>query len=219
MIRKLPKKPVKGAVITFRLTPKYKFALELMARRQHRSVTGVVEWAIDQALLADGIARPPAIPEVICLENGAKVDALKFHLSLLDKLWSPSESTRLVNFAKYAPELLSFEEKLIWEKIQDEPFFYMNDELDNVLIKAAWDLLEEYGEGEEFDQEAFTILVEQRLEERKLRARTSKSVIALLFEDDEDEEEEIATKDHKPVKKGPINKPSRTISKPSRTKQ
>lgn len=208
MIRKSTPKDKKGAVITFRLTPKYRFALELMARRQHRSVTGVVEWAIDQALQIDGIGHPPSKPEVLCLDNGAKVDIEKFTLSLLDRLWSPNEAKRLVNFGKYAPNLMSFEEKLIWEKIQDELIFHNeNGTLDGNLIKKAWGLLEDYGEGEDFDQEAFDILAEQRRKEKSSAVNAANNDITLK---DDDSEEEITPSDHTSVKKRTTNKPLRT---------
>jgi hypothetical protein len=208
MIRKSTPKDKKGAVITFRLTPKYRFALELMARRQHRSVTGVVEWAIDQALQIDGIGHPPSKPEVLCLDNGAKVDIEKFKLSLLDRLWSPIEAKRLVNFGRYAPNLMSFEEKLIWDKIQDEPIFHNNDgTLDGNLIKKAWGLLEDYGEGEDFDQEAFDIIAEQRQKDKLSAANAAKNDI---IPEDDDGEEVITPSDHNSVKKRPLTKPLRT---------
>ena len=153
----------KGAVITFRLAPRHRFALELMARRQHRTITGVIEWAIELAARTDGInIPPPGVPEVYEMENGAKVNVSKIQKSLLDKLWSPCEAKRLVNLAHWAPSLMSFEEKIIWEKIQEMPLLYLNGELDLELIKKAWGLLKEYGDGECFDVEAFKILVKTK---------------------------------------------------------
>lgn len=51
------KGPVKGSVLNIRLTPENKFALEILARKQHRSVTSVMERGIMLALTESGISQ------------------------------------------------------------------------------------------------------------------------------------------------------------------
>ncbi|MBY0404184.1 MAG: hypothetical protein K2X66_09815, partial [Cyanobacteria bacterium] len=40
----------KAEALTLRVNPKIKYGLELLARKQHRTLSSVMEWAIDKAL-------------------------------------------------------------------------------------------------------------------------------------------------------------------------
>jgi hypothetical protein len=79
--------------LTVRLSPRVKFGLELLARKQHRTLAGVVEWAIDM-----GMSDP---------DNG---------IPDLDELWSPLAGERLKNLKDAHPNLLSYEEELLFAR-------------------------------------------------------------------------------------------------------
>ena len=133
-----------------------------MARRQHRTISTVVEWGIELALIADGLGAMPKIPEVLNLEDGRQIEHFELQLSLLDKLWAPHPWERLQRFLKYAPNLMSFDETVIWSKIQELPQLWDNGKLNNQLLKAAWSLFETYAEDYEmndFDQAEFDRIV------------------------------------------------------------
>lgn len=89
------KKAKKGEAVmtetlTVRLTPRLKYGLELLARKQHRTLAGVVAWAVEQAVNSpDGID--------------------------LDKLYHPIQEERIRLLEKHAVSLLHFEE---WQLIQ-----------------------------------------------------------------------------------------------------
>jgi len=93
----------KSDVITVRVSPKLKHGLELLSRKQHRSLSSVVTWAVEQ-LVNDrdiGLFDP---------RNG----------TTLGKLWHVHPADRLVKLASYWPELMTYEEELLVEQIKDE---------------------------------------------------------------------------------------------------
>ncbi len=50
MTTKITKKATKTESLTVRIHPQIKYALELLSRKQHRSLTGVVEWGLSKIL-------------------------------------------------------------------------------------------------------------------------------------------------------------------------
>lgn len=115
------KKPPKGSQtkvesITVRLHPKIKYGLELLARKQHRTLSSVVEWALDGALKEEESGF-----------NGSYKDPLTGNSSyyLLDILWDIDEVTRFIKLAWSGQlQLISYEEELIWETIKDNAWYW-----------------------------------------------------------------------------------------------
>ncbi|EIU1336828.1 TPA: hypothetical protein NJJ38_003517 [Pseudomonas aeruginosa] len=108
--------------VSLRVDPAIKYAIDLAARIQKRTVTGVVEWSVEKALgevtmpidfMVEGDSGRPELPE-----PQSVIDAVK------ERLWSPDEAIRLVRLAFEYPSLLSFEESLIWESIRLSPPFW-----------------------------------------------------------------------------------------------
>jgi hypothetical protein len=104
------RKPKIGAprteVFAMRLDPKLKYLGEIAARKQRRSLANFVEWAIEQALSTVPLNAP-----------GESVYPTVTVASKAEELWSPNEATRLVNLATRYPDLLTYEERLIWDVI------------------------------------------------------------------------------------------------------
>lgn len=90
--------PTKTESINVRLDPKLRYGLELLMRKQRRSITSVVEWALEKAI------RDP--------KDGLYED----NESLLQKLWDVDSKDRLLLLAKYKPGLLTFEEEKYLKK-------------------------------------------------------------------------------------------------------
>lgn len=76
----------KTEIVTVRLNPELRFGLELLSRQQHRTLSGVVEWALDQ---------------ILSRREGFN----------LDKVWDVDEADRLKKLAEYYPHLLNFDEQ------------------------------------------------------------------------------------------------------------
>jgi hypothetical protein len=99
-----PKSPIgkqaKTESITIRIAPKTKYGLDLLARRQHRTLTSVIEWIVNRSF-----------------EHGDLADVA----AVLEQTWSPYESDRVMRLAKRFPQYLSYEEELLFKFIESTP--------------------------------------------------------------------------------------------------
>jgi hypothetical protein len=142
-------------VFAMRLDPQLKYLGELAARKQRRSLANFVEWAIEQALSTVSLNA--------LRESGSQT------VTVADKaaeLWSPDEATRLVNLATRYPDLLSYEERLIWDvvcnysmRIKDttkRTRFSENGSVDLHAVRQCWMAIKSYalgtGSREELDE-------------------------------------------------------------------
>lgn len=94
-------------VFAMRLDPKLKYLAEIAARKQRRSLANFIEWSLEQALSAVKLVESEEF-------NG------KYSRSILDeanKLWDLEPSDRLIKLAENYPDLLNYEEQLIWKAI------------------------------------------------------------------------------------------------------
>ncbi|QFT84980.1 hypothetical protein FIU88_08325 [Halomonas sp. THAF12] len=94
--------------VSLRLDPKTKYLIDLLARDQKRTITGVIEWALERA----------ADQERFDVSSG--YDGPSFR-DMLDVLWSTDEAMRLVALAFNKPSLLDYDEMRIWETIKASP--------------------------------------------------------------------------------------------------
>jgi len=115
----------KTEVVTLRLDPRTKFGLELLAKKQYRTLSSVVEWSINNALSTE-------IPDI-------------------DFIWDVSEVDRFLNMVKRAPTLLNYEEQLVLKVINDSYKCWDtdNESLDRIYIKENYGLIKKIALGEE----------------------------------------------------------------------
>ena len=111
-----PRDLAKGDVITVRLSPKLKYGLELLSRKQHRTISSIVTWAVEQMITNHecGLFKEPKNPRP---GKGMYIPIEKY---MLDVLWDVDPADRLVKLAKHWPELMTFEEELIVKTIKKE---------------------------------------------------------------------------------------------------
>jgi hypothetical protein len=96
-------KDIKSEYLAIRISPKIKFALELLSRKQYRSNTKVIEWLISQSINKEfGIEYPQDFPDGTHSTR---------QLSLIDFVWDENEISRLKKMAEFLPELITDEEK------------------------------------------------------------------------------------------------------------
>ncbi|MCI5049075.1 MAG: hypothetical protein MRY32_01910 [Rickettsiales bacterium] len=95
------KRQTRSETVTVRLDPKLKYGLELLARKQYRSVSSVVEWLVNNA-----IRTSEELPDI-------------------DYIWDIGEADRLINLAFADETMLTFEEQLIWKVIKDYDDFWI----------------------------------------------------------------------------------------------
>ena len=99
---------IRTTTVSIRLKPRTRYALELLARKRHHSLTSVIEWALDRTINdpVEGLFDTPTG------ERGKPE-------SIVDKVWDPDEADRLVKLSMYFPRLMSFEEEKLIEAIRE----------------------------------------------------------------------------------------------------
>ena len=103
----------RSEIVTVRLDPKLRFAAELAARKQRRTLSSFVEWAIEQA-----------VREVTVLN---KDDIRGNAWQAMMRVWDVDEADRLVKLAINFPELLTYDEERLWKLISEQPYFWYRD--------------------------------------------------------------------------------------------
>jgi hypothetical protein len=80
--------------------------MELAARKQRRTVSSFIEWAVEQAL------------PLVMLPGDASSGPIDLaHASVI--LWDPDEADRLAKLGLYYPDLLTYDEQVLWKRIQE----------------------------------------------------------------------------------------------------
>jgi len=110
----------KTASMTVRLDPKLKYGLEILARKQYRNLSSLVEWALNKALQD-------------------KQEGLPF----LNQIWDVDEADRFIKLAEHSPELLTFDEQKLWKLIDGDSecknYYNGNYYIANKVVKENWE--------------------------------------------------------------------------------
>jgi hypothetical protein len=96
-------------MVSVRLAPKVRYAAEIAARSQRRTVSSLIEVAV-AAYLPRVEVREPA--------DGEDERPMKL-MKLMDSLWDPDESDRFVTLAENQRWLLNNEEEHRWKAIRE----------------------------------------------------------------------------------------------------
>ena len=97
----------RSEIITVRIDPKLRYISELAARKQRRTLSSFIEWAMETSLQHVHIESRGTDAE----KQGSMAD-------LVEKLWHVDEVDRFVNLTLYCPELLTYEEQIRWNLIK-----------------------------------------------------------------------------------------------------
>ncbi|MGY0504291.1 hypothetical protein [Luteimonas sp. e5] len=122
-----PARKSKTDALSIRIDPRMRYGLELLARLQRRSVTGVVEWIIECALRSETIMVHP---------DG---DPVPIEMAIA-QTWSPFPMERVANLGRYFPALLTYDESLYWHVIEHTTSFWDGNEL-SPLLTEHWEEL------------------------------------------------------------------------------
>jgi hypothetical protein len=98
----------RSETVTVRLDPKLRYMAELGARRQRRTLSSYIEWAIEDSLKhvnADTSGNSSLADEV-------------------EVLWDVDEADRLARLALRHPELLTHEEQVLWKLIKENGWLW-----------------------------------------------------------------------------------------------
>lgn len=125
------KKSPKTETLAVRIDPKEKYGLEILSRMQRRSLTSLVEYTINQKLR-----------EYLVIDEPQKSSLFKDKVyeegCILDDIWADDEVMRLILLLDFAPQLLTFEEGLVWKLIQDNAIYWIG-KLKEKESKYIWD--------------------------------------------------------------------------------
>ncbi len=99
--------------VTIRLDPRVRYLTDLAARTQRRTTSGFIEWAIERAF-----------SEIVMYEGeGPEHPAI----TLMDQeveLWDVDEADRFAKLALYFPNLLTYDEQVLWKLITENYAFW-----------------------------------------------------------------------------------------------
>lgn len=99
----------RSETVTVRLDPKLRYLAELAARRQRRTLSSYIEWAIEDSL------------------KHLSLDANHDHTSLADEanaLWDVDEADRFARLALRHADLLTHEEQVLWKLIRENGWMW-----------------------------------------------------------------------------------------------
>jgi hypothetical protein len=102
-------KPVRTETVTVRLDPKLRYLAELAARKQRRTVSSFIEWAVAKSLESVNVYEG----------SGYNGDQSTSFDQAASGLWDVDESERFVKLALQFPELLTHEEQERWKMLLD----------------------------------------------------------------------------------------------------
>lgn len=108
-IKKTPSKLTRSETVTVRLDPQLRYLAELAARKQRRSLSSYIEWAVEISL------------KEVRLHEGTGYNGDE-SITVADesnKLWDVDDSERFIKLAINYPALLTQEEQERWKLLSD----------------------------------------------------------------------------------------------------
>lgn len=100
----------RSETVTVRLDPKLRYLAELAARKQRRTLSSFIEWAVERAL------------DQVHLSENNDYETGPTSVALAQKqshLWDVDEAERSARLALNYPELLSYDEQVVWKLVTE----------------------------------------------------------------------------------------------------
>lgn len=164
----------RSEIVTVRLDPKLRFAVELAARKQRRTASSFIEWAVEEAIkrlplrinaikektdVPGETGIPEELPIGVCLEYLQHLSLGEWNIKkktvheIVGEVWHPEESRRFAQLATDYPELLTHDEEGLWNLIEETPDLWLFDKQGRRAIiyaqlKVRWERLKEAALGE-----------------------------------------------------------------------
>jgi hypothetical protein len=101
-------KLARSETVTVRLDPKLRYLAELAARRQRRTLSSFIEWAIEENL------------KNICLDDRDRQSIA----SQSAELWDVDEPDRFAKLALTHPDMLTHDEQVLWKLIRENGYLW-----------------------------------------------------------------------------------------------
>jgi hypothetical protein len=127
----------RNQVVSVRLEPRLKYAAELAAQKQRRTLSSFIEWAIERAAMDVGVWNQDDEPSA----SASAVATLT---------WDVYEADRVAKLAFYSPQLLSYDQEKVWKAVQEDAQYWKNkkgdkvqDNFDFPRLRENWDELKQ----------------------------------------------------------------------------
>jgi hypothetical protein len=111
-------KPGRTDMLSLRLDPKLRFAAVLAAAIEHRSVSGFIEAAIEQAIKQVDVPQPDAEPGE---KAGLTLE------QLVHEVWDVDEADRFLKLAFKYPHLLSLTEQRLYKLVRENDYLWRSE--------------------------------------------------------------------------------------------
>lgn len=106
--------------VTVRLDPKLRYLAELASRKQRRTLSSFIEWAVQDSL------------ERIWLRESDSTSSIADETN---RLWDVDDADRFAKLALRYPDMLTHDEQVRWKLIQENGFLWRGREVGS---KWAW---------------------------------------------------------------------------------
>jgi len=129
-------KLARSETVTVRLDPKLRYLAELAARKQRRTVSSFIEWAVEESFKDVKLHLGSGY-------NGDEDITIKDEAA---RLWDIDESERFVKLAISYPELLTHDEQVRWKVLTDSGILTPARQRNSVnkFVTWRWDILEDF---------------------------------------------------------------------------
>lgn len=118
-------KLARSETVTVRLDPKLRYLAELAARKQRRTLSSYIEWAIEDSL-----------NRTVLLENHNGEDITL--AGEVSNLWDVDDADRFAKLALRYPELLTHEEQVRWKLVRENGFLWKGSYRAGPRKEWAW---------------------------------------------------------------------------------
>ena len=137
-----------------RFDPKLRFAVDIVALAQRRSLSGLIETALEKYLQDTPIKHLVSDFYLFSAEERENLTMPVF----VNRLWDVSEAVRFIRLAISAPLLLNADQMMAWRNIQNEPMFWFSSDtnseqsLNIKLLELVWDSVKLTDDDEPIDR-------------------------------------------------------------------
>jgi hypothetical protein len=104
-------KLARSETVTVRLDPKLRYLAELAARKQRRTLSSFIEWAVEESL-----------KQIELPVDGT--GATRTLAGQANELWDVDEPDRFAKLAFRFPHMLTHDEQVVWKLVCDNGFFW-----------------------------------------------------------------------------------------------
>jgi len=129
-------KLARSETVTVRLDPKLRYLAELAARKQRRTVSSFIEWAVEQSFKGVDLYQGTGY-------NGDHNVTVEHEAA---RLWDIDDAERFVRLAILYPDLLTHDEQVRWKVLTDSGILTPARQRIGMSKQVSWqwDILEDF---------------------------------------------------------------------------